>query len=49
MSKNGSGKSTLSTQPLLVSTNHAILYENLKPVFAGVDEYIYLDPELEGH
>ena len=27
-----------------VSTNHAILYENLKPVFADVDQYLCLDP-----
>ncbi len=28
-----------------ISSNHAILYENLKPVFADVDEYLCLDPE----
>ncbi len=34
------------TTPLtFVSTNHAILYERLKPVFADVDEYLCLDPE----
>jgi len=34
------------TTPLtFVSTNHAILYENLKPVFADVDESLCLDPE----
>jgi len=33
------------TTPLtFVSTNHSILYENLKPVFADVDEYLCLDP-----
>jgi dTDP-4-amino-4,6-dideoxygalactose transaminase len=33
------------TTPLtFVSTNHVILYENLKPVFADVDEYLCLDP-----
>ncbi|HBY20921.1 MAG: aminotransferase DegT [Clostridiales bacterium GWE2_32_10] len=33
------------TTPLtFVSTNHAILYENLNPVFADVDEYLCLDP-----
>lgn len=33
------------TTPLtFVSTNHAILYENLKPVFADVDEHLCLDP-----
>lgn len=34
------------TSPLtFVSANHAILYENLKPVFADVDEFLCLDPE----
>jgi dTDP-4-amino-4,6-dideoxygalactose transaminase len=34
------------TTPLtFVSTNHAILYERLKPVFADVDEYLCLDPD----
>jgi dTDP-4-amino-4,6-dideoxygalactose transaminase len=34
------------TTPLtFVSTNHAILYEGLKPVFADVDEYLCLDPQ----
>jgi dTDP-4-amino-4,6-dideoxygalactose transaminase len=34
------------TTPLtFVSTNHAILYANLKPVFADVDEYLCLDPQ----
>lgn len=34
------------TTPLtFVSTNHAILYEGLKPVFADVDEYLCLDPK----
>lgn len=33
------------TTPLtFVSTNHAILYCHLKPVFADVDEYLCLDP-----
>ncbi|MEP7286032.1 MAG: DegT/DnrJ/EryC1/StrS family aminotransferase [Chloroflexota bacterium] len=33
------------TTPLtFVSTNHAILYEHLKPVFADVDQYLCLDP-----
>ena len=32
------------TSPLtFVSSNHAIMYENLKPVFADVDEYLCLD------
>ncbi|KKO55026.1 DegT/DnrJ/EryC1/StrS family aminotransferase [Paenibacillus sp. DMB20] len=34
------------TTPLtFVSTNHAILYEGLKPVFADVDEFLCLDPK----
>ncbi|MEI7028201.1 DegT/DnrJ/EryC1/StrS family aminotransferase [Paenibacillus sp. y28] len=34
------------TTPLtFVSTNHAILYEGLRPVFADVDQYLCLDPE----
>ena len=33
------------TTPLtFVSTNHVILYERLKPVFADVDQYLCLDP-----
>lgn len=34
------------TTPLtFVSSNHAIVYEKLKPVFADVDEYLCLDPK----
>lgn len=34
------------TSPLtFVSSNHAIVYENLKPVFADVDEFLCLDPK----
>ena len=34
------------TTPLtFVSTNHAILYEQLTPIFADVDEYLCLDPK----
>ena len=34
------------TTPLtFVSTNHAIIYENLKPVFADVDDQLCIDPE----
>lgn len=34
------------TTPLtFVSTNHAILYEGLQPVFADIDEYLCLSPE----
>jgi dTDP-4-amino-4,6-dideoxygalactose transaminase len=33
------------TSPLtFISTNHAILYENLNPVFADVDDFLCLDP-----
>lgn len=34
----------ISTPLTFVSTNHAICYENLKPVFADVDQYLCLDP-----
>lgn len=34
----------ITTPITFVSTNHAILYENLKPVFADVDEYLCIDP-----
>lgn len=34
------------TSPItFVSSNHAIMYENLTPVFADVDEYLCEDPE----
>lgn len=35
----------ISTPITFVSTNHAIMYENLKPVFADVDEYLCMDPD----
>lgn len=35
----------ITTPITFVSTNHAILYENMKPVFADVDEYLCLDPK----
>jgi dTDP-4-amino-4,6-dideoxygalactose transaminase len=35
----------ISTPLTFVSTNHAILYCNLQPVFADVDEYLCLSPE----
>ncbi len=38
------GDEVISTPITFVATNHAILYENLKPVFADVDEYLCLDP-----
>jgi dTDP-4-amino-4,6-dideoxygalactose transaminase len=39
------GDEIVSTPLSFVSTNHAILYEGLRPVFADVDEYLCLDPE----
>ena len=38
------GDEVITTPITFVSTNHAILYENLQPVFADVDEYLCLDP-----
>src|SRR5258708_12402711 len=36
----------ITTTPMtFVSTNHAILYEDLTPVFADVDQYLGLDPK----
>ena len=34
----------ISTPLTFISTNHAIMYENLRPVFADVDETLCLDP-----
>lgn len=39
------GAEVITTPLTFVSTNHAIMYENLKPVFADVDEYLCLDPD----
>ena len=39
------GDEVITTPITFVSTNHAILYENLKPVFADVDFTLCLDPE----
>jgi len=39
-----SGDEIISTPITFVSTNHAIMYENMKPCFADVDEYLCLDP-----
>lgn len=39
------GDEIISTPLTFVSSNHAILYERLKPVFADVDQYLCLDPE----
>jgi dTDP-4-amino-4,6-dideoxygalactose transaminase len=38
------GDEVLTTPLTFVSTNHAILYAGLKPVFADIDEYLCLDP-----
>jgi dTDP-4-amino-4,6-dideoxygalactose transaminase len=38
------GDEIISTPLTFVSTNHAIAYERLKPVFADIDEYLCLDP-----
>ncbi|HEY7573612.1 MAG TPA: aminotransferase class V-fold PLP-dependent enzyme, partial [Thermoanaerobaculia bacterium] len=38
------GDEVVTTPLTFVSTNHAILYENLTPVFADVDESLCLDP-----
>lgn len=39
------GDEVIATPLTFPSTNHAILYENLKPVFADVDEFLCLDPD----
>lgn len=38
------GDEVVTTPLTFVSTNHAILYEDLQPVFADVDETLCLDP-----
>ena len=38
------GDEIISSPFTFVSTNHAILYEKLQPVFADIDEYVCLDP-----
>src|SRR5689334_9012640 len=38
------GDEIITTPLTFVSTNHPILYENLNPVFADVDESLCLDP-----
>ena len=38
------GDEIITTPITFVSTNHAIMYENMHPVFADVDEYLCLDP-----
>lgn len=44
--KNGwkDGDEIISTPITFVSTNHAIMYERMKPVFADVDDELCLDP-----
>ena len=39
------GDEIITTPLTFVSTNHSILYERLKPVFADVDETLCLDPK----
>lgn len=39
------GDEIITTPFTFVSTNHAILYEGLQPVFADVDQYLCLDPD----
>lgn len=39
------GDEIITTPITFVSTNHAILYENMHATFADVDEYLCLDPE----
>ncbi len=38
------GDEVITTPLTFVSTNHALLYEGLTPVFADVDEHLCLDP-----
>ena len=39
------GDEIISTPITFVSSNHAVLYENMHVTFADVDEYLCLDPE----
>ena len=39
------GDEIISTPITFVSSNHAIMYENLKVVFSDVDEYLCLNPK----
>ena len=39
------GDEIITTPLTFVSTNHSILYEGLKPVFADVNEHLCLDPK----
>lgn len=38
------GDEIITTPLTFISTNHTILYENLKPVFADIDDFLCLDP-----
>lgn len=38
------GDEIITTPLTFVSSNHSIVYENLRPVFADVDDYLCLDP-----
>lgn len=40
------GDEIITTPLTFVSTNHSILYENMKPVFTDVDDQLCLDPKL---
>jgi dTDP-4-amino-4,6-dideoxygalactose transaminase len=39
------GDEVITTPLTFVSSNHAIMYENMTPVFADVDEYLCLNPK----
>ncbi len=39
------GNEIITTSFTFISTNHAIIYENLKPCFADIDESLNLDPK----
>lgn len=39
------GDEIISSPITFVATNHAILYEGMRPCFADLDEYLCLDPE----
>ncbi|MBD9427217.1 DegT/DnrJ/EryC1/StrS family aminotransferase [Pseudomonas sp. PDM15] len=41
----GDDAEVITTPLTFISTNHAILYAGMQPVFADVDQYLCLDPE----